>query len=82
MEGAEPILDTKEEITLFNVYFNSTFTTICSIIPDDLLKLELQLSSITIDSSYVFKALCDLDSLKSAAWNNISPHTLKSCATS
>lgn len=76
--------DASHIATCFNAYFNSTFTRSDYTLPklEDLPAPQDCLSSISIDSSDVYRALCSLDPTKAMGCDNISARVLKNCATS
>ena len=68
----------------FNTFFHSTFTRSDFDLPriEDLPTPSSQLSSISIDSSDIFKALSKLNPGKAMGCDGLSPKVLKSCAMS
>ena len=77
-----PLSDPTHKAQLFNSYFNSVFTTNDFVLPpfSQLPAPSVQLSSITVDFSDVFEALCLLDCSKAPRVDNISPGVLRLCA--
>ena len=73
IHNSQPVVDPHIKASLFNVYFNSVFTTSDFILPptDGLPSPTDQLSSIVIDASDVFEAISSLNSSKAPGIDDI-----------
>ena len=80
--NSSPVTDPAAKATLFNTFFNSTFTRSNFVLPDVLPAPADQLSDISIGSTDVFEALCALDSTKAPGPDGLVPSILKACASS
>ena len=83
IQDAAVIRDPSAIAECYNNFFNSTFTRSNFKLPavEDLPTPANQLSSISLDPSDVFEALCKLNCDKAMGVDGISPRVLKGCAT-